>query len=162
DSTGTLSDPVPRGYSAPMTPIRFLLALIVSFLLVPLGHTQAPKTDPRATRIAPRTPAESLKSFEIAPGFRIELVAAEPLVQSPMACDWDEDGRLYVVELPEYNAYAGTRPHGRGRVVLLEDTDGDGVMDKRTVFADNLNYPTGIHCWDGGVYVGAAPELLYL
>ena len=83
-------------------------------------------------------------------------------MQSPIACDWDEDGRLFVLELPEYNAYAATRPHGKGRVVVLEDTDGDGVMDKRTVFADGLNYPTGLICYNGGVYVGAAPELLYL
>jgi putative membrane-bound dehydrogenase-like protein len=117
---------------------------------------------PAPERIPPRTPAESRTAFVVAPGFRVELVAAEPLVQSPVACDFDEDGRLYVAELPEYNAYAATKPHGKGRVVRLDDTDGDGVFDKRTVFADNLDYPTGLICYAGGLYVGAAPELLYL
>ncbi|MBO0698098.1 MAG: hypothetical protein J2P46_06875, partial [Zavarzinella sp.] len=139
-----------------------LLLPAAIFVALSVGSADPPKGDPPATRIPPRTPEESLKAFQVAPGFRVELVAAEPLVQSPMACDWDEDGRLYVVELPEYNAYAGTRPHGQGRVVRLESTRGDGVYDKRTVFADGLDYPTGIICWDGGVYVGAAPELLYL
>jgi putative membrane-bound dehydrogenase-like protein len=135
------------------------LALLI---LAPVGNGQDPKADPDLPRVAARTPAESLKAFVGAPGFRVELVAAEPLVQSPVACDWDEDGRLYVVELPEYNAYAATRPQGKGRVVRLDDTDGDGVLDKRTVLAEEINYPTGIICWDGGIYVGAAPELLYL
>lgn len=138
-------------------------AITLSLLaLFHVGHGQAPKDDAPLPRIAPKSPAESLKQFELAPGFRIELVAEEPLVQSPVACDWDEDGRLYVVELPEYNGYAATKPHGKGRVVVLEDTNDDGVMDKRTVLADEINYPTGIICWDGGVFVGAAPELLYI
>ncbi|HVK08116.1 MAG TPA: PVC-type heme-binding CxxCH protein [Gemmataceae bacterium] len=110
----------------------------------------------------PKTPADALRAFEVKAGFKVELVVAAPLVQSPMACDFDEDGRLYVVELPEYNAYAVPKPPGKGRVVRLDDTDGDGVYDKRTVFADSLDYPTGVICWDGGVYVGAAPDLLYL
>src|SRR5689334_19935282 len=96
---------------------------IALLTVLPFGFAGDPKADPQ--RCPPKTPADELKAVPVAPGFRVELVAAEPLVQSPMACDWDEDGRLYVVELPEYNAYAGTRPHGHGRVVVLEDTDGD-------------------------------------
>ena len=142
-----------------MTLRRILTPIIALLPFLVLGHGQAPKADLDSTGVPPKSPAESLKAFEVAPGFRIELVAAEPLVQSPVACDWDEDGRLYVVELPEYNAYAATKPHGRGRVVCLEDTDGDGVMDKRTVFADNLDYPTGVICCGGGVYVGCCPGL---
>jgi putative membrane-bound dehydrogenase-like protein len=140
---------------------RRLCLLSLALAVLPVAFADDPKAD-LLPRVPPKSPAESLKAFQVTPGFRVELVAAEPLVQSPVACDWDEDGRLYVIELPEYNAYAGTRPHGKGRVVRLEDTDGDGVMDKRTVLADDLDYPTGIICWDGGVYVGAAPDLLYL
>ena len=138
-----------------------LVLPVVLLVLLPFGFADDPKADP-APRIPPKSPAESLKCFQVAPGFRVELVAAEPLVQSPVACDWDEDGRLYVIELPEYNAYAATRSHGKGRLVVLDDTDGDGVMDNRTVLADDLNYPTGLICYDGGVFVGTAPELLYL
>src|SRR5438128_11546424 len=76
--------------------------------------------------IPPKSPVDSLKTFRLRPGFRIELAAAEPLLASPVPLDFDEDGRLYVVEYPEYNQYASQQPHGRGRVRLLEDPDGHG------------------------------------
>src|SRR5262245_22872279 len=112
-------------------------------------------------RIPPKSPAEALKTFKLRPGFRIDLVAAEPLIRDPVAADFDENGRLFVVELPEYNQYANKKSHGHGVVKMLEDTDGDGRFDKCTVYVDNLNYPTGVACWNGGVFVGAAPDLLY-
>lgn len=112
-------------------------------------------------RIAARSPAESLKSFKLRPGLHVELVAAEPLIRSPMAMDFDEFGRAFVVELPEYNQYASPQPHGRGDVKLLEDTDGDGRYDKATVYVADLDYPTAVACWDGGVLVGVAPDILY-
>ena len=108
-------------------------------------------------RIPPKSPAEALKAFVVRPGFRIELVAAEPLLPSPVALDFDEDGRLYVAEFPEYNEYASKKPHGQGRVRLLEDTDGDGVYDKSTVFADDVPMASAVACWDGGVFVGSVP-----
>src|SRR5437764_2393419 len=73
-------------------------------------------------RIPPREPAEAVKSFKLRPGFRIELVASEPLIRSPVALDFDEDGRLFVFEFPEYNQYAAKAGNARGRVRLLEDT----------------------------------------
>ena len=60
--------------------------------------------------------------FAVRPGFHVELAAAEPLLRSPVAMDFDEDGRLYVAEFPEYNQYADTKPHGVGCIRLLEDT----------------------------------------
>src|SRR3954447_641721 len=102
-----------------------------------------------------KSPSESLKEFVVRPGFHVELVAAEPLLRSPVAMDFDEDGRLYVAEFPEYNEYANTKPHGKGGVRLLEDTDGDGVYDKSLRFADNVPMATAVACWDGGVYVGS-------
>src|SRR5262249_5169098 len=100
-------------------------------------------------------------TFRIHPGFRIELAAAEPLLASPVAVDFDEDGRLYVVEFLEFNQNTSKHSHGRGRIRLLEDTDGDGVYDKSTIFLDNLNWPTAVCCYDGGVFVGAVPDILY-
>src|SRR5262245_30320740 len=111
--------------------------------------------------IPPKSPAESLKAFRLRPGFRIELAAAEPLLASPVALDFDEDGRLYVAEFREFNQAASKRPHGRGRVRLLEDTDGDGVYDKGTTFLEDVEAPTAVCCYDGGVFVGAVPDILY-
>src|SRR5262245_16028892 len=112
-------------------------------------------------RIPPKGPSEALKAFRVHPGFRIELAAAEPLLASPVALDFDEDGRLFVAEFREFNQGASRQPHGRGRVRLLEDTHGDGVYDKSTVFLDNLDSPTAVCCYDGGVFVGAVPNILY-
>src|SRR5437773_3021605 len=104
--------------------------------------------DSELPRIPPKSPAEALKAFRLHPGFRIELAAAEPLLASPVALDFDEDGRLYVVEYPEFNQSASQQPHGHGRVRLLEDTDGDGLYDKSTIFLDNLDSPTAVCCYD--------------
>jgi len=74
-------------------------------------------------RIPPKTPGEALKAFRLHPGFRIELAAAEPLLASPVAIDFDEDGRLYVAEFREFNQGASRQPHGRGQVRLLEEQE---------------------------------------
>jgi putative membrane-bound dehydrogenase-like protein len=112
-------------------------------------------------RIPPKEPAEALKTFRLRPGFRIELVAAEPLIRSPVALDFDEDGRLFVVEYPEYNQSTNKGFKGHGCVKLLEDTDGDGRYDKSTVYVDNLDSPVAVACYDGGAFVGVVPDILY-
>lgn len=112
--------------------------------------------------VTARSPAESLAMFEVQDGFRMELVAAEPLVHDPVAVDFDENGLMYVVELPPYNSYVVEGFTAKGSVRILEDTDNDGVYDKSGVFASGLTYPTAVACWDGGVFVGDAPDLLYL
>ena len=89
----------------------------------------------------------------------IQLVAAEPLVVDPVAMAFDEHGRLYVVEMIGYSEH---REDQLGRVRLLEDENGDGQFDRSTVFADNLAWPTAVACFDGGVFVGATPDILYL
>ncbi len=116
----------------------------------------------RLPRIAPKEPGESLKSFHVIPGFRMELVAAEPLVRDPVDMAFDADGRLYVAEMIPY-AEGNSAKFGSpgGRVSVLEDTDHDGRFDKSTVFADKLVWPTGVACFDGGVFIIAAPDLLY-
>lgn len=111
--------------------------------------------------IPPKTPAEALKSFRLRPGFRIELVAAEPLLTNPVAIDFDENGRMFVVEFPEYNQYANPKFKGHGQLRMLEDTDGDGRYDKSTVYVDNLDSPTAVACYDGGIFVAAAPDIWY-
>ncbi|MDB5340139.1 MAG: cytochrome c [Planctomycetaceae bacterium] len=112
-------------------------------------------------KIPGKSPADSLKAMRLKAGFHAEIVATEPLVRSPMGMDFDEFGRAFVVELPEYNQYGSQKPHGKGAIKLLEDTDGDGQYDKATAFVEDLNYPTAVACWDGGILVGAAPDIFF-
>ena len=106
----------------------------------------------------PLEPEAALSAFEIEPGYKIELVASEPLVSDPVDMEIDEYGRLYVVELHGYPLDLS----GKGKIKLLADTNGDGRMDKSTVFAENLKMPFGIMRWKKGVLVADAPEIIYL
>lgn len=131
-------------------------------LLVPLATrvtAAGPEVDASQLPRVPATPPEkALNTFKVKPGFRLELVAAEPLVVDPIALGFDEDGRCYVVEMRDYSE---RRPERLGRIRRLEDTDGDGRFDKGVVFAADLPWPTAVICWDGGVFVGATPDILY-
>src|SRR5437868_6774256 len=113
-------------------------------------------------RIPPTAPQDAPKTFKLAPGFSIELSASEPAIRSPVAVDFDEDGRMYVAEFPEYNQHGNPKFKEKGAIKLLEDTKGTGVYDKVTTFADNLDSPVALCCWDGGVFVGAVPHIWYL
>ena len=109
-------------------------------------------------RVLPRSPIEALGSFVLRPGFHAELVAAEPLISSPVAVAVDESGAAYVVEMRDYSEH---RPEQLGRITRLTDTDGDGKYDHATVFLDHLPWPTAVTCWDGGVFLGSTPDILY-
>ena len=139
------------------------LAPVLGFALAVAVAAAAPD-DPlkdRLPRLKPTEPAEAAKTFRVRDGFRMELVAAEPQVSSPVAAAYDEDGRLFVVEMRDYPNPRKPGDPAIGRVRLLEDRDGDGVYETATVFADGLAWPTGIACWDGGVFVTAAPDIWY-
>ena len=115
-------------------------------------------------RVPPTEPGEAEATFEVLHGFRMELIAAEPLVASPVDLAYDEDGRAYVVEMRDYPYPEEKHAEPKefpGTVRLLEDTDGDGRMDKSTIFADQLSWPTSVACWKGGVFVAAAPDIWY-
>jgi putative membrane-bound dehydrogenase-like protein len=141
----------------------------------------APEVDPRM--VPPRdgvrgklpapsaTPArESAKTFRVLDGFRMDLLASEPMVASPVAMAYDEDGRAYVCEMRDY-PYTDKAHHQRnqenptdqaiGSVRLLEDRDGDGIFDKETMFAEGLSWPTGVACWKGGVFIAVTPDIWY-
>jgi putative membrane-bound dehydrogenase-like protein len=113
-------------------------------------------------RIPATAPADAAKQFKLLDGFRVELVAAEPLVTSPVDMAFDEDGRLWVVEMNDYpfGPQEGNPPQGRVRV--LEDKDGDGRMDSTHTVIDKLSWPTGLALWDGGAFVACAPDILYI
>jgi putative membrane-bound dehydrogenase-like protein len=111
-----------------------------------------------ATADRPPTPSESLGALRLAdPTLRVELVASDPEVESPVAIAWDEHSRLFVAEMSDYPV----APSG-GRIKRLEDRDGDGRFEHATVFADRLPFPSGVLPWGGGVLVTAAPDLLFL
>ncbi|MCI0332186.1 MAG: HEAT repeat domain-containing protein [Planctomycetes bacterium] len=108
----------------------------------------------------PPVPAEkALATIEVADGFRIEQVAAEPLVIDPVAMAFDERCRMYVVEMRDYSEQDKER---LGCIRLLADEDGDGRFEKSQVFAKDLSWPTAVACYDGGVFVGNSPDILYL
>jgi mono/diheme cytochrome c family protein len=106
------------------------------------------------------TPEQALQTFYMPPGYRLELVASEPMIQEPVAIDWDTAGRLWAVEMPGFMAnLTGSNEHDTiGRVVVLEDLDADGRMDKRTVFADGLVLARSLKVLDRGVLVGEPPN----
>ena len=109
----------------------------------------------------PLAPNESLKKLHLPAGYKAEIVAAEPLLFDPVAFDWDERGRLWVVEMADYPLGMDGNGKAGGRVRVLEDSDGNGLYDQQTLFADGLNFPNGILTWRDGVIITAAPEILF-
>jgi putative membrane-bound dehydrogenase-like protein len=137
-------------------------------LIVAAAHEVAgPGFDPQAPRAGdeamppPLAPAESARAFRTKPGLKVELVAAEPLVESPVAIDFGADGRLWVCEMRDYPMGLDNHWKPGGRIKVLEDRDRDGRYETATVFLDDLPFPTGVMAWRKGVLVCAAPEILY-
>jgi len=120
----------------------------------------------------PKSPEESLASIKVRPGLKMELVAAEPLIQDPVAFEWDEQGRLWVVEMRDYpngvmtaegQAFQNDDLRGQpgGRIKILTDDNGDGRYDSATTFLDGIAFPSGIQRWRNGVLVTAAPDVFF-
>jgi len=111
--------------------------------------------------IPPRSPQAGLASWKVRDGFRVELVAAEPLVLDPVAIDWGNDGKLWVVEMADYPLGMDGNGKSGGRVRFLQKSQPGGAYDRSTLFLEGLNFPTGIVSWGKGVIVTAAPEIFY-
>ncbi len=111
---------------------------------------------------SPLAPAESLQHFHVEPGLAVELVACEPEVVDPIAIRFDEDGRMWVVEMRDYphGPASGERPTSKIRI--LTDEDGDGRYETSRVFADELLFPTGLQPWKGGAIVTLAGQVVYM
>src|SRR3954471_7459604 len=113
-------------------------------------------------------PEESVAKMKVADGFEVKLFAAEPMVVNPIAMTVDEKGRVWVVECFEYPKRTAKGKMPRDRIVILEDTDGDGIADKRTVFAEGKDFPvpfdmaSGLEVGHGGVFLGAPPYLFFI
>ncbi|MEJ0087269.1 MAG: c-type cytochrome [Pseudomonadota bacterium] len=148
---------------------RNLACLLASGLL---GAYQAPAATARQAAPEPvRTPAdspalsaeESLSRMQVQDGFKVELVAAEPLVSAPVALSFDARGRIWVVEMtafmPDYSGSGEDAPNGK--IVILEDGNGDGRIDRRTVFLDGLVLPRALALVGDGILVAEPPNLWY-
>ena len=133
------------------------LQVVVSFQLSEAAEPVADQK--RLPRLKPTEIDQVLDTFEVKEGFDLELVAAEPLVVDPVAMDFDALGRAFVVEMI---GYSERRPERLGRVRMLVDEDQDGDFDRSEIFAKDLPWPTAVICYDGGVFVGATPDIFYL
>lgn len=121
----------------------------------------------------PKSPADSLACIKTRPGFKVELMVSEPLVQSPIAFAWGPDGKFWVVEMGDYplgvpltpdpspKGRGETRMGPGGKIKYLEKTKPDGPYDKMTVFMDGLGFPTGVFPYKNGVLVTCAPDIFY-
>ena len=110
----------------------------------------------------PTAPDKAAPSLKVHPDFQVSLVAAEPLIHKPISLDWDPAGRLWVAETPEYPFRRSTSGPTHDRISILEDTDTNGVMDKKTVFRDGLHLVTSLVFHRDGVIVAQAPDILWL
>lgn len=153
------------GTSHTILPMSFFRSLAVAAALVlPLAVSAAepPKEQPfDVIKFAGLPPEQAAKEMTTPPGFSVKLFAGEPDVKQPIAMATDDRGRLWIAEAYTYPKRA---PEGEGkdRILVFEDTDGDGHFDKRTVFYEGLNLVSGMEVGFGGVWVGAAPYFIFI
>jgi glucose/arabinose dehydrogenase/mono/diheme cytochrome c family protein len=144
--------------------------LVMFFVAVPVvaqngdkaGETQAPPTM-EIPPAPPLSPEEALKSFRIQPGFRIELVAAEPQIEAPVEIEFDAAGNMYVLEMRGFmpNVEGRGEDQRTGRVTLLSDTNGDGRFETQRIFAENLLMPRAMAVVRGGLLIAEPPVLWF-
>lgn len=128
------------------------------------GELQAPP--PASMKIPPAPPLavdEALRTFRLQPGFQIEAVASDPIIESPVEIEFDASGRMYVLEMRGFmpNVEGKGEDQRVGRVTLMEDTDGDGRMDKHTRFAEGLLMPRAIGVVRDGLLIAEPPTLWF-
>jgi mono/diheme cytochrome c family protein len=151
----------------PTAPLCLLFCAATAVAAPPPGAYNRPQVPIVPPEVIPPSPAlsagDELKTFQLAPGIRVELVACEPMVQHPVAVQFDQDGRMWVVEMRGYmpNLEGTGEDQPVGRISILTDTDGDGRMDKSTVFLDGLVMPRAVIPVRNGALVGAPPHLWF-
>lgn len=145
--------------SASPTPIPPAIAAI----LASHGGPQKPVLVVHPPPPVPLTPQEELKTFKLPPGFKIELVASEPMVQSPIALSFDDQDAMYVVEMRDYMVDLADSEFKSptGRVSKLVSKDGSGVMDRSTIFANHLVEPRSIMAVGDGALIAEPPNLTF-
>lgn len=135
-----------------------VLAAVSLAVTTGLAEEVPERPSEKLERFEPLSPAEAIESMEVAAGYRVELVAAEPLVVDPISVCFDPQGRMIVVEMIDYSE---RDEDAVGRVRRLTDRSGDGVMDHAETLVERLSWPTAVESWPGGVIVGAPPHLTF-
>jgi putative membrane-bound dehydrogenase-like protein len=143
-----------------MSRFAWLAAVMVSIVGVAEAFG-AVDPNPQRSSMA-MSPQESLKQIVVDPGLNVDLVASEPNVMSPVALRFDEDGRLWVVQMCDYPTGPTKKFPQRSRISILTDKDGDGFFETATVFADGLAFATGVQPWKGGAFVTMAGQVAYM
>lgn len=139
-------------------PLRILAVFISVACMNVLARSEEVDYSGDLPRVAATEPASAMATFTVAEPFELQMVASEPLVGSPVSIEWGEDGAMYVCEM---RGYSEDQENSISRIARLTDRDGDGVYDHRTEFAQGLRWPTAIFPFDGGLFVGDAPDILY-
>jgi putative membrane-bound dehydrogenase-like protein len=145
----------------PAATVAFLT--IVAFLAARADDFPAPFNSEQDTSATPLSAAEAAATMQVPEGFRVDVFAAEPDVQNPIAMSWDGRGRLWIAENMTYaGGPARIEERLRDRVVVFEDADGDGRAERHRVFVDGLRQLTGLEVAPGGVWLMCPPHLLFL
>src|SRR5438105_8798617 len=134
-------------------PVKTCALFVLVAVLIGCG-----KRHPDASALSPE---ESLRSMHLSEDFKVELFASEPQVVDPVEMVFDENGRIYVAEMLDYPDDPPPGKPARSRIRLLEDTDGDGKIDRSVIFADQVLEVSGLMPWKGGLIVTSAPDILF-
>jgi putative membrane-bound dehydrogenase-like protein len=138
----------------------FVIFAVSSSFYAYLQAQEAPSTNTQTAFFSdiplPLSPQKSMETMQFSDRLNVELVAAEPMVQDPVAMCWDASGALYVAEMGDYPA----EKEG-GRIRKLEDLDHDGKMDRATLFVEHIAYPTSVLPYQDGILAAAAPDIIF-
>ena len=144
-----------------MWPAVLAASFLITTVVQVSAMCRADEARPRLPSAEGLAPEAAAGAMSVPPGFTVKLLAAEPDVCQPIAMCFDHRGRLWVAEAYSYPRRVAPE-EARDRILIFEDTDGDDAFDKRTVFQEGLNLVSGLEVGFGGVWVGAAPELLFI
>ncbi len=139
-----------------------ILALVPSMAFAEDGQNLLPKKQHRNSNAPFLKPAEAVAKMSIPNGFEVSIFASEPDIAEPIAFCFDNRGRMWVAENFNYQTRRKHTNEKVSRIQILEDTNGDGVYDKKKTFTDKLTFTSGLACGFGGVFVGSPPHLTFI
>jgi len=140
-------------------PFKYVKAKVPFY---PAGKSWGTTTEPLGEMQLPLKVGEAIKRLSVPVDFEVKVFAADPDIKRPICMNWDERGRLWIAETVDYPNELKPAGQGRDRIVICEDTDGNGRANKFTVFADKLSIPTGFTFHKDGIIVVQAPHTLWL